>query len=410
MSARPAAVSAAIVLALVASLADCKKKKLDAAAVPAPVAIAPRGDPERGHALVAQFECNRCHDGTGHEAASLEKHCVHCHQTIMAGTYDAPKATLAKWQKIIVDLRDAPSLGETSARFRRGWIEKFLLEPRDLRPHLSATMPRLAITEEQARDIATYLANEDEKPVALGALDEARGKALFAAKGCATCHAFGGAPAVTAMPIPVPVANLERAMALAPDLRHARDRFRRDALATWIADPKSLKPDTTMPTIPMASDEARTLAAYVVGVAIAPVTREPAVVRLPPLARKVTWDEVSAKVFRNTCWHCHGEPEYAVGDGGPGNTGGFGFKPRGLNVAEYEGIASGAIDDEGNRRSVFAATENGASRLVRALLARRGEENGENDAVMRGMPLGLPSLSPEDVQLVESWIAQGRPR
>ncbi len=30
----------------------------------------------------------------------------------------------------------------------------------------------------------------------------------------------------------------------------------------------------------------------------------------------------------------------------------------------------------------------------------------DNPAV-RGMPLGLPSLSPEDLQLVESWIAQG---
>jgi hypothetical protein len=26
-----------------------------------------------------------------------------------------------------------------------------------------------------------------------------------------------------------------------------------------------------------------------------------------------------------------------------------------------------------------------------------------------GMPLGLPALSPEEIQLVDSWIAQGRP-
>jgi hypothetical protein len=29
---------------------------------------------------------------------------------------------------------------------------------------------------------------------------------------------------------------------------------------------------------------------------------------------------------------------------------------------------------------------------------------------VRGMPLGLPPLEPEQIQLVESWIAQGRPR
>jgi hypothetical protein len=28
---------------------------------------------------------------------------------------------------------------------------------------------------------------------------------------------------------------------------------------------------------------------------------------------------------------------------------------------------------------------------------------------MRGMPLGYPSLTPEEIQLVESWVAQGRP-
>ena len=31
------------------------------------------------------------------------------------------------------------------------------------------------------------------------------------------------------------------------------------------------------------------------------------------------------------------------------------------------------------------------------------------DPSLRGMPLGLPSVTPEELQLVESWIAQGRP-
>jgi hypothetical protein len=38
------------------------------------------------------------------------------------------------------------------------------------------------------------------------------------------------------------------------------------------------------------------------------------------------------------------------------------------------------------------------------------EERGQRHALVRGMPLGLPALTPEQVQLVESWIAQGRPR
>src|SRR4051812_39191507 len=86
----------------VVALADCKKKVEPIA----PIAIAARGDATHGKELVAQFECNRCHDATGFDAAPIEKHCVHCHQEIMAGTYEAPKASLAKWQKIIVNLKE----------------------------------------------------------------------------------------------------------------------------------------------------------------------------------------------------------------------------------------------------------------------------------------------------------------
>lgn len=48
----------------------------------------------------------------------------------------------------------------------------------------------------------------------------------------------------------------------------------------------------------------------------------------------------------------------------------------------------------------------GVVRAAEALLARQREEAGEVGA-LRGMPLGLPAVSAEDVQLVESWIASG---
>jgi hypothetical protein len=44
------------------------------------------------------------------------------------------------------------------------------------------------------------------------------------------------------------------------------------------------------------------------------------------------------------------------------------------------------------------------------MLARRLEVRGEIDAEHLGMPLGFPPMSAEHIQLVESWIAQGRPR
>ena len=52
----------------------------------------------------------------------------------------------------------------------------------------------------------------------------------------------------------------------------------------------------------------------------------------------------------------------------------------------------------------------GVPRLVKALLARHDEESGAPTGDVRGMPLGYEPLSLDDIQLVETWIAQGRPR
>jgi hypothetical protein len=130
---------------------------------------------------------------------------------------------------------------------------------------------------------------------------------------------------------------------------------------------------------------------------------------LPVLARTVRYNEVSEKVFRKTCWHCHGEADFELGDGGPGNSGGFGFKGKGINLASYTAIFSGYVDDLGERNSLFEKNASGTPYLVEALLARQREESGEASD-LRGMPLGLPALSAEDVQLVETWIAQGKLR
>ena len=65
--------------------------------------------------------------------------------------------------------------------------------------------------------------------------------------------------------------------------------------------------------------------------------------------------------------------------------------------------------ENGELVSVSASWRDGTPRLLAVLLARQREIRGEQGA-LRGMPLGLPPLSPEQIQLVETWIAQGRPR
>jgi hypothetical protein len=179
----------------------------------------------------------------------------------------------------------------------------------------------------------------------------------------------------------------------------------------WLKDPKAIKADTQMPKIALSESEIRDLAGYILTAEITPPPPKPKPARLPVLTRKVTFKEVDEKVFHRTCWHCHSEPDYsAIGDGGPGNTGGLGFKPRKMILSDYAGIAAGFVDDKGERASVFMKDAEGVPRLVKTLLARHDEEAGAATGDVRGMPLGYEPIAMEDIQLVETWIAQGRPR
>ena len=373
-------------------------------------------DPARGAKLVTQFECARCHDGVpgapprpamAAETQPDSKHCVHCHQAIRDGHFRAPRAEATqRWRKNVELLCDVPSLAGVG-RLQRGWVEGFLLRPVDLRPRLAPSMPRLELTPEQARDIAAFLVPEAGPSAAAPVASLERGEALFEERGCMSCHLYSGA-------LPPPPAGKGRpdergisvAMRLAPDLRHARARMTPPVVAAWLRDPRSIKPDTLMPAVPLNEDEIAALVRFVLTAPLAPVEPPVRPARLPVLARKVHYEEVKQRVFNKVCWHCHSDADYAIGDGGPGNTGGFGFRPRGLNLGAYEGIASGSLDDEDERRSVFEPMADGSPRLLASLLARQAEEAG-GEGALRGMPLGLPALSPEEIQLVESWVAQG---
>lgn len=409
-----------VVAIATAALAGCPSKKPDPGPgartdAAAPVVLAesePLGDPAHGKALVLQFECNRCHDGTGHPAAADGKHCVHCHENIMADRFKAPPATIARWKPRVKDLQFAPSLEATGARFDRKWLASYLLQPADLRPHLQQSMPRLALSASDARDIAAYLAPAGAHEAAKAAPakgDLGKGRQLLETKGCGSCHVMTGVAALPAS-APPPMESFEKAHRLAPDLRFARERMSAAKMTAWLADPKAVKSDTLMPKIALSAEEIRDLTAYLLEAELTLPPKPPRFARLPVLERKVTFKEVDEKVFHRTCWHCHSEPDFAIGDGGPGNSGGLGFKPRGLNLSDYAGIIAGDVDDKGERQSVFAKDAEGVPRIVRALIARHDEEQGAETGKVRGMPLGYAPLSAEDIQLVETWAAQGRPR
>lgn len=414
-----AAVGLALLLAGCPRRQDDVRKDVahDAGTLTSPVvkeADAP-GDPVHGEKLVATYECNRCHAGAGGSKATQNKDCVGCHADIMEGRFKAPDASLAKWKPRVKDYMHAPTLTSLGKRVTRSFVEEYLLLPVDLRPHLAQSMPRLALTKQDARDIAAHLVPEVDPKVAsppeLSGADLGNGRKLLETKGCGSCHVFTGVPPIAASAPPaMDPKTFARAHALAPDLRASRGRSTPAKLVAWLRDPKAVKPDTDMPSIALTPAEVRDLAAYILTAETTVPGARAKPARLPVLARKVTFAEVDEKVFHRTCWHCHSEPDYAIGDGGPGNSGGFGFKPRGLNLSSYQGMSAGFLDDKGERTSIFAKEPDGTPRLVRALLARHDEETGASTGSVRGMPLGYPALSPEEIQLVETWVAQGRPR
>jgi mono/diheme cytochrome c family protein len=327
-----------------------------------------------------RFECERCHETTRFD---VERSCVICHQLIHDGSFNAPAEDVSRWQAHVVSLIVVPPLAGVK-RLRRQWVREYLLRPRDLRPNLRSTMPRLPLTPADAGALARDLVPVEVEAPLDG--DMERGRRLYGELRCAACHAFGGGG---------PTGDSD-GIALAPDLAFTRERFQSGALVAFLRHP-----DGTMPDFGLDEAAASALAAYVWR---APVRIPTATVPspLPLLARRVGFAEVNQRVFRNTCRHCHSLPELNFGDGGPGNSGGFGFAGKGLDLSSRHGIARGIAGAHGRRRSLFP------SLLLDVLRARQREEAG-SASELRGMPLGLPALTPEELQLVESWVAQGRP-
>lgn len=360
--------------------------------------------------MVGKYECNRCHEIATVAAATVDYDCAGCHRQVRDGTLpDTDAHQLEQWQQGVHSLLDVPVLADTD-RFRRAWMVDFLQDTHDLRPNLPASMPRFEMPVRDAEAIAAFLvpSAEGDTP-ALG--DAQRGRALMETKGCMSCHRFTGVPSIAALPPPIPLPGdtLARGQRLAPDLRFARDRLRPAALVAWLDDPARIKADAAMPDIAMSAQEVADVAAYVLTAELAPVETAPVPERLPVLGRAVRYDEVHDRVFGKICRHCHSGPD-VVGGGGPGYSGGFGFDGRKLDLSKYEGIHAGSLGDDGERRSLFEPTDDGTPRLVAHLWARHAEAAGQPVDGVRGMPLGLPPLPLEDIQLVETWIAQGSRR
>ncbi len=387
-----------------------------------------------GRALVARMGCAECHAIERSVALDLQASCVQCHKKIAAGfaTAEERKDALAldparySSERNIRHYLHAPDLSTVGVRFKREWVRAFLRHPVDVRPFLQESMPRLPLTDGEVELVLDYLEVVGRR--AAGELpattitrgDVAEGEKLFQSKGCQACHVFGnrkfaGSPAGDPWPRAVP-ANVRNA----PNLRWARDRFKREVLPLWIRNARHFVADSPMPSFELTDEEIGHLVAFIErGDLGAPAPLAPAPV-LPAARASASIDDVR-EVFLDTCKHCHLRDEL----GGIGNAGGgFGYAPRGLDLETPSGPLRGSVGADGRRHSILEPA-NGEAPLVQRLLWRRDENRYDAWAPYKdplipvpterydhppGMPLGLPALDDGDLALLRRYVEENARR
>ena len=387
-----------------------------------------------GRALVARMNCAECHSIERSVAVDARASCVQCHKKVSAGfaaTEDKRDAlavdpTRYSAERNIRHYLHAPDLSTVGVRFKREWVRAFLRHPVDVRPFLQESMPRLPLTDGEIELVLDYLEVVGKRAVGeLAATtipqgDVAEGEKLFQSKGCQACHVFGnrkfaGSPAGDPWPRAVP-ANVRNA----PNLRWARDRFKREVLPLWIRNPRHFVADSPMPSFELTDEEIGHLVAFIERGDLgkpAPLAPAPAA---PAPAASASLDDVR-EVFLDTCKHCHLRDEL----GGIGNAGGgFGYAPRGLDLETRSGPLRGGVGADGRRHSILEPT-NGEAPLVQRLLWRRDENRWDSWAPYKdplipvpterydhppGMPLGLPALDDGDLGLLRRYVEENARR
>jgi mono/diheme cytochrome c family protein len=115
-------------------------------------------------------------------------------------------------------------------------------------------MPKLNLTAEEAKIIASYLSTsrhdaripEDIPGESVTAEDIQRGREVFQARGCFSCHATGEIPGGV----------------VGPDLTTVQERMKPGAIWFHIRKPHAVNPYSAEPDYGLTDDEVRGLAAY----------------------------------------------------------------------------------------------------------------------------------------------------
>jgi len=206
----------------------------------------------------------------------------------------------------------APALDRLPGQLRRAWLVEWLTakapapgtNPPESSPlDAHRRMPYLAVTEQEAWQLADYLLETPEPPVGDGSSTQsvdgatrdsqvAAGRTLFLTLGCLACHPES------------PTASLFGG----GDLARIADKRPAAFFARWLADPASLNRDHRMPVFTLSPEERHQLAAFLAArrsTANSDVDAPPEVARPDPASREAG----RAAFLRHRCHACHRGPD-----------------------------------------------------------------------------------------------------
>jgi len=246
-----------------------------------------------------KFGCTSCHEGQGvavnsKEQAHGEVHlwefpllrgskaqssCTSCHADVQKFAEDAP--LLAEGQRLFEQVgctgchlvkgyenipKIAPSLRKISAKVDPGWMVRWIENPHKFRPR--TRMPNFDLKQDDAVAIAAYIwsqSKEDadkwtqEHPLPGGFREGdpneiAKGKKLVETVGCKGCHGFADGEFST---------PLGKEKDIVPNLKDVAAKVVGPQwFYHWIKNPRGFSPDTRMPSLRLADDEASAITSY----------------------------------------------------------------------------------------------------------------------------------------------------
>ena len=205
----------------------------------------------RAEPWVAGFE--RFHaaapDAAGGRLLYNELGCVNCH----GGDTGLPA-------------RRGPDLTGVTTRASAAWLRAFIADPAGHRS--GTTMPNLSAATDAAdaeavvHFLGTLAPKNPPRPTRIAHLNAELGKTLYHTRGCVACHA---PQADYTPPEGRPAAGeFGYGAAAFPALA---EKYDVSTLAAFVRDPVATRPDGRMPRIEMEEQDARDIAAYVLGIA-----------------------------------------------------------------------------------------------------------------------------------------------